>query len=667
MSYSSPASARDKQGDDLHFRRINTEKSITTQGAINSPLTPAIPKAKNPDLQESFEAAYKWGEKFNKRILLGIRKDKTAEESAQRRLELEKFRAKAPSYAPYQSQTDKSNPADRDVDDQLRIADEDCFRYLEQLIACVTAAAKPAETNTQGPALSALEAKVEQISEVVAKQAQQNQRLLDDNTNLRSSIISLEAAYNSMEAANNDLKTKYDALKSDHAALQLKSRSVDEKMDVLYSQRADLESETKEMRKKFDDLQFNTEKTFQSSREEMTGFTKTTSNSTESRKAAEAGLKECIDGIITRLDAFTADFNEMKDKLDELDMVTFNEMCDAWMSTEYNMKTQYEEYIRRCNRGDSSVDDTIQSLRREMDSLRDSQTNAPQVPKEGDAWLQTVEAIIDNKVAAAEEAINNQNREFCEKRDNEYADIIDGAAVRIIALEQGTLKRSEAEARFQLLEKRKATGSIPTARDPDPNLVERVTRLESNKVSHRVDRIDLDVGNLSRKLESLQGEVGQLVKREWVDLRLQEILPSVGMNPSFVDDVRELQRKLGVLEHAVLTLDTQFQNLSTKPLADQIVRLVSPGLEQRFGELETKASKLESKTKESDKIIFQHAEKLKTLAALLNSIIPSAKRTASPGQSEEPSKKRRLEANGRHPSPLQQQHQNDPSNQPQSS
>lgn len=592
-----------------------TLEKPSNQSATNSPLTPAIPKAKNPELQESFEAAYKWGERFNKRILLGIRKNKIVDEGAQRRLEFEKFRAKAPSYAPYQSQTDKSNPADREVDDQLRIADEECFRYLEQLIACITVATKPALTE-QDPALSALEAKVEQISKVVAKQTEQNQRLLDDNTNLRISISSLEAA-------NNDLKTKYDALKLDHAALQIKSCSVDEKTDVLQSQHAGLESKTTEMRKLFEDLQFSAEKTLQSSKEEITGLVKTTLDSSESKKAT--------DDIIARFDAFTTDFNAMKDKLDELDMVTFNEMCDAWVSTEYNMKTQYEEYIRRCGQGDSSIDGMIQSLRRD----------------------------VDVKIAAAEQAINNQNREFCEKRDNEYADLIDDASARITALEAEAVKRPEIEAHFQLLEKWKATGSNSTARDQNPNLAERVTRIESNKVSHRVDRIDLDVSNLSRKFESLQGEIGQFVKREWVDARVQELVQTVGIH-NFVKDVRELQHKLGALEHAILTLDSQYQNLNTKPLADQIVRLVNPGLEERFGKLENKTNNLESRANESDKTILHQAEKFKTLATLLNTLIPSAKRTASPGQSEEPSKKRRLEVNGRHPSPLQQQLQNNP-------
>ncbi|KAI1132352.1 hypothetical protein F5Y10DRAFT_219749 [Nemania abortiva] len=641
----SPASALPgKPGDGLHFRQMDatSQKSIAASSAILNPPTPIIPRAENPDLQEAFESAYKLGEKCNKRLLLRIRKDKSAQERAQRRLENEKFAAKAPAYPPYNGLADKFNATDRDFDDQLKVAEDEYARELEQLVARFTTA-KPTVINNQDSVAAALEVKVEQMSQLVAKQTDQirtlledhktllenhktllenNKSLVEDNKKSRDSISSLETNYNSIKSNYDDLKADYTALKSGHDVLESECRSSNHTIKTLQSQQANIDAENKSLRKQLMDRE-------------------------ESRKSFENGLESRITGI-------EATLSEIKEKVDELDMVSFDEICTAWVSKEYTLKTLYEEYRERCYRNEPSVDDALESLRQEVESLR---VGHSQSSTEAALTVQAVETIVSAKVAAAEQSISHETQTFCEGRDNILGDMIDSVSARIDVLENGA-KHAGLETRIRLLEQRKATGSTSTSSDKnhDPNFAAHVGRLDG--IGHRLDRIDLDVGELARKHETLENEVSQAKKRDWVDARLQESLNNFVANSGLLNDTKDLQRKIPALELAIKTLDSQFQNLTTKQLAEHIVRLTNPAFEQRLGKVEAKANQLESKAIGSDRTVSQLTEQLSSITVVLRSLTPHEKRVASPGHADEPSKKRKLEVNGRHPSPLQQQQRN---------
>ncbi|KAI8955193.1 hypothetical protein F4801DRAFT_378330 [Xylaria longipes] len=653
MSNNSPASVADKPGNELHFKRMNTvsEKLITTNSAIIDAPTTATPKAKIPELQEAFENAYKWGEKGNRRLLLRIRKNKVAQESAQRDLENEKYKSKAASYPPFHALSHKSNPADQTLDDQIKAAEDDYLRDLEQLVACFTTVAKPLANNHQDPAVTTLEAKIEQISQLAAKQTEQIQRLLEENDNSRNSVTSLETDFNSMKSSHSELEAKYSALKSDHEALQSKFRSYDDAIHALESKHVNIDAENQTLKKQLSELQSDTEKKISSSDAQLTELAKRTSDMADSRKMFERDFEQ-------RIEAKLHNYDELKEKLDELDLGIFNEVQDAWVSSAYNLKVQHEEYKERRSQNITSTDDALRSLRQEVDSLRSSRSDVSQPDRGSTLSIQEVEEIVHARVAAAEETINNKSRDYSEKKDDLYADMISGVEARLDALEQGALEPSRPDTRIQSLEQWKIASSAWMDQIRSSDLSARVSRLEGQRVGHRVDRIDLDVGDLGRKYEVLKGEVGQLVKREWVEVRLQELLNGIGMNPGLINDVKDLQRKIPAIELAIKTLDTQFQNLSTKQLAEYIVRLTNPALEQRLGKLEVRANQLETKTNGHDRSVNRHTEQLNALTDFLRSTVPGEKRTASPGHLDEPSKRRKLEANGRHPSPLQQLQRN---------
>lgn len=311
-----------------------SEKPIITNSAINDAPALVIPKANNPELQEAFENAYKWGEKCNKRLLLGIRKNKVAQESAQRDFENEKYKTKGASYPPFHALRHKSNPADQNLDDQIKATEDDYLRELEQLVARFTTVSKPAVDNHQDPVIKALEVKVEQISQLAAKQTEQIQKLLEGNNKSLDSVTSLSTDFSLMKSSHSDLEAKYGALKSDHETLQSKFRTCNDAIQSLESKQALIDAENQSLKKQLSDLQSDSEKKLESADAQLIQFTEEISDMADSRKKFERALEERTAGI----DAKLHDYDVFKEKLDGLDMAIVDEICDAWVDSAYTLK-----------------------------------------------------------------------------------------------------------------------------------------------------------------------------------------------------------------------------------------------------------------------------------------------------------------------------------------
>ncbi|KAI1734948.1 hypothetical protein F4680DRAFT_329758 [Xylaria scruposa] len=650
MSNASPASADDKLGNDLHLKRMNTEKPIATNSAIIEAPVSAVPKAKKPELQEAFEIAYKWGERSNKRLLLSMRKSKVAQERAQRDHENEKYKTKGAAYPPFHGLSHKSNPADQHLDDQFKAAEDDYRHHLEQLVAYFTTVPKPAVSNIQDPVIAALEAKVEQLSQLATKQNEQIQELREGNARAGNSVGSLETDIISLKSTHSDLEAKYSALKSDH---ETKFRSYNDTIHALESKQVILDAENQSLKEQLSDLQSNTEKKVGSFDAQLAELAKKTSDIAESGNVSQSSLQKRI----TAVEAKSHDYDEFCSQLDELDLTLLNQISDAWVSDVYNLKAQHEEYKERRGQDNPSITNELRSLRQDLKSLQ-SKLPAVSQPDSGLAMSNSkVEDLVHAGVAAAEERIIQNNRIYNEKKNDHISGLLGDFGKRLNAVVRGTPDHSQFETRIESLEQWKNSSSpwVDQARGLD--LSERVTRLEGQRIGHRVDRIDLDVGELDQKYKALKGELGQLVKQESLELRLQELLNSVSVNPGLDNDVSDLQRKVIAIDHAVKTLDIQFQNLSTRQLAEIIVRLTVPALEPRFVKLETRSAQLEFKASKHDIAIIQHRDQLNVLLNPTRPVVPGEKRIASPSQYDDPSKRRKLEVNGRHPSPLQQQQQ----------
>ncbi|KAF2967132.1 hypothetical protein GQX73_g6449 [Xylaria multiplex] len=623
--------APEKSSDELQFKRINVDKHLATNSMSGTAPAPVMPKAKNPELQDVFENAYNLGEKSNKRLLLSMRKKKAVQENAQRQLEKEKFEKSAKSYAPFIGQSNRFNTIDSTLDEQFEAADDDYRHTLERFVACLALMSQPPATNTQDPAIAVLEAKLEQVSQLMAEQTEQIQSLLKENK-------------------------KYSALKSDHDALQLNVRALEDTILHLQSQHTNTDSENKSLRKQLEDLQSNTKENLKLSQSQLNELRNQFTKATEDLNSFKVGLENRITGIEAKLDDFT-DYDDVKRKIDELDVVTVNEVCSTWVDND--LKTKLEEYSLH-RQDDSSTQEAVRSLRQEVNSLQDSYAAISRPDKRIDLSMETIEAAISTKISAAEKSMSEDVEKLCQGRDDIYGGFIDDAIARIAVLEHGTPKHEGLEKRVQSLEEWKVEHTASVDRNQSPTLADRVTQLEGKKFGHRVDRIDLNVGDLNRKYETLAGKI---VTSEWVDHRVRELFDGVHLDS--INDAKVLQHKIlamenaiKTIEHATRTLDGQFQNLSTKQLAENIVQLANPGIEQRLG-------RLESKTNHHDGIVSRHTDQLGQFLDLVRAWKPGEKRTASPSHLDEPSKRRRLETNGRHPSPLQQQQQlNSPSRHP---
>jgi len=692
----------------------NTDLDILGKSAINGTTenssTTAIPKAKNSELQEVFECAYRWSEEYSKRILLNIRKTQSARENNQRRYENDKIQAKASRFSPYNEIGARFAQKDVDLDHQLRSSEENCLHELERLVSRLTSAkhaTKPVTTAAQDQTIATLEAKMTEISQIASKQAEQLQGLLKVDERSRQTMASLERSFDSIKTEHESLKDAYNSLKSDRDSLESRVNTLDQSLQSLLSQQVKTENENKSLKQQLRNIQTGADKALEArllklaqkstppvSQAELTqgkmdlaALETKLNNIDTSRKRVEAGLgeqiknmeadfhermrgvetglgerieniqrgfNEQIGGVNSKLKDFD-DYEDIKEKLDELDIVTLNEVCEAWVSSDYNLKTQYDEYRDRHRQVNSSSDADGQLPHEGADLQPTDQVNANTTLSS-----EQIEAIVTAKVTAeigaVEKSINEKTKKFCEQKDGVLAEIIEDGLARIATLEAAGASSSKLEARIQLLEQWKAATTWLDQKEAS-NIAERLGLLEGKSSGPRMDRIELEVSELSRKLDTIKIEVGQLVKREWVELRLQEALTGVTTGPGLLVQVKDLQAQIPALDQAIKVLDSQFQNLSTKQLAEHISRLINTSVEQRLAKLEAKASQLEGKASNTDKQVYQNLESLHQIHDLLERLTGGKKRTASPNIQDEMNKRRRLDVNGRHPSPLQQQQQ----------
>ncbi|KAK5637304.1 hypothetical protein RRF57_013016 [Xylaria bambusicola] len=610
----------DKPSDGLRINRINiaTDKHIATNSSpAGNSTTITVPDAKNPKLQEAFQNAYSWGEKHHKRLLLRMRRDKLGQERYQHRQENEKFSRGAEKYAPYRDHVldEKFESIYRAVDEQIQAIEDEYRRDLEQLVSSLMTNLEPATVHCQDPLIAALEAKIEQVSEQAAKQAEQIQNLIEEN----KSLSTLKSEYDA-------LRSDHDALKSEHKALQSKICTCEDKTRILQSQEADMKSENESLGKQLKELRGLTK----DYNMKLAQVTKQSIDAAEAQKVFEIGLSDRMAGIEAKFDGFK-DYGDIKEKVDELDMSTLMEIYSAWGDNTYNLKTLLAEYSEHRDQNGSSISGTFRSLRQTVDSLRANPSNGLLSDEEMPLLIESIKKVVKPEIEAATTLITRESKFLCEGRDAIIAPMIDDLKARVAILE-APASHPELSKRIDSLEQWRVQLDPCLDRSQGLKLVERITLLEEGKFGHRIDQIDIAVSKLSQDYDALKSNVSQLPKHDWVE------------------GCKDSQRKLSALELAFVNLESKYQNLNTKLLAEQIVRLTNPGIEQRLGRLESKSDHFESKLSGSDKTAARQTQQIALLNETLQKIRAGEKRTASPSQLDEPGKKRRFEINGRHPS-----------------
>ncbi|KAJ3576689.1 hypothetical protein NPX13_g3617 [Xylaria arbuscula] len=587
LSNNSTAGLPDKPGDGLDLNRMDTAsaKHIATKSssAIASG-TPIKPMAKNPKFQEPLANVCKWGDKYYSLVRARMRRDKLALEEKQHKQELAKFSKNAKDYPPYRDcgLGDKYDEASRTINDQVKMLEDECLSTLEQVFASFANASKPVAVNHPDPHLAALEAKVERISVQASSQNKQIQSLLEENKSL--------------------------------SAL---------KIQALESQQKAINAENKGLKEQLQELQCQTEGKIKLHNIELAQLTKQLADVTEALKVSPIDLDGRVTGIETKFNDFK-DYVDIKEKVEELDLSLLDTIVSAWGDKEWNLKTLLAEYEEYRYQTGSSFSEALRVHNQAICSLQEIRTNATPSHQDPPPSFEMLEEAIDAKIEVAKRLINEKNEEYNEGRDNMIAVMIDNQGKQISTLDTRVRSLENAPRMEQSRE---------------PNLAERVSLLEGGNIGCQVDQTKVDVSKLSRDCEALIHDISQLPTRQWVDVRLLELLDNLGVYPRLTNEVRDFQQKLSVLEAGYLTLNQLYNNINTKHMAEYILKLVNPLFEQRLGKVEAKCGQLEVRAVGTDRIVSQYMEKHQ-----------------SPGQLEEPNKKRKHnEANSRHPSPLQQQ------------
>ncbi|KAI0389446.1 hypothetical protein F5Y17DRAFT_448950 [Xylariaceae sp. FL0594] len=667
-----------------------------------------VPRAKNPEIQDAFECAYKWAEAWSKRVIVIMRNAKSDRENSQRRHEYEQIKTKSSKFPPYTEIGTKFAQKDNDLHDLLRATEENYLQELERFAsrfaprsAPVPDAAKPLAVTAQAPAIAALEAKVAEISQLALNQAGQIQELLEAEARSRQASSALEKRFESIKSEHDSMKEAYISLKSERQALQSQMGALDEGLRSVQSQQTQAFNESRSFKQRLKNLQTGGDKAFEvrirnlvqesrpavsqaevpQNKVDVAGLETKLNEVDASRKRAEADLEEWIKkieagfqertqgieaGLGERIESVQSGFNErfgavdsklealadyedVKDKLDELDTVTLNELCEAWVSSDHNLKAQYEEYKAHRKRKDKSPAPVLGA----------SPQASGHVNANSALTSQQIESTVTSKLATAlagvEKATQDKIIEFCEQKDSMLVEIIEDGLARIAALETAKPPGDRFEARIQLLEQWKATTAWSDRKEIS-SITERLGLLESRS-KPRMDRIELELSELTQKLDTIKMEVGQLVKRDWVELRVQEALTGVTVTPGLSNEVSDALQRIAAVEQQIRVIDSQFQNLTTKQLAEHISKLINANWELRLAKLEGSSNQLHGK-------IGEHGTRISRLAELIQQlqdfVTGNKKRPLSPSiqnVQEEINKRRRTEANNRHASPLQQQQQ----------
>ncbi|KAI1403805.1 hypothetical protein F4819DRAFT_191997 [Hypoxylon fuscum] len=594
----------------------------------NSGVTRSIPKAKDPKLQGPFETLFKWNETQHERMLLKLRKEKLLREGHRRQHEYDRASNKVDDFAPFsefRKRFEESGKVEREnIDTQINDLDQRYLEDLEKVISSLTqesaeSAKLQAATAAQNSSVLALETKfaefekqaTEQQKEIANAQAQ-IQTLLGEreksteafNTvseyfkTLSEEFKVLKAEYNVLRPAHDILRRKYEELQPKHLALEQKVSNLD-------------------------------------STERVQGELDRVSNELQS-------FKTKMDGVETQVTTFM-------EKVEDLDMKTYNEILETW--TDYDFKNKV-----------ISNEKSAMNMRQDLGSFKESVT--AQFDKTG-ALIQemrkTFEAQSNNQASGqvsgdhqlAQEAIDNKFRAFGEAVKNtiiqsgdECADMVQEVTDR---MDKNDIRMDKVEAAFKTLEQPAASKDVNTTARSDhleqiatqqtqqgantKRLEGRIGALEGQRLGPRIDNVGVGLAELEKKIQILQqsNAGGGTVNP---DVILSIVKP----------DMDNARKRLEMLNLIVNQLDSRFNNLNSKEMAERILLRLDPYAqrnETRLAEVEKRVTQMWNKVVDIEGNVNLRLFKGSLKAA------DDGKRQISPDSPREgATKKRKLDTNG---------------------
>ncbi|KAI1341930.1 hypothetical protein F5Y15DRAFT_351858 [Xylariaceae sp. FL0016] len=575
-----------------------------------------VPKAKDPRLQDLFGQFWRWGEASQRRTEAKLRKDKMTAEAPLKKQELAKMTAKASSFGPFGDSTFRKKLSDSElaVNNQFETANEIYLKDLERLAAiCSSRFQTPPVRTLKDPSITKLEEKLEEVTNKAESQREEMLNILRETKQISDDRIA------KVESQNKELTISFQELKNDYQTVQNDNKILKDRIADLekIQQMAECTRPTEDAAPRVEFSQLETE-------------LKALSLESEAKrveyKKMEAGMVTASTQIAT--------LQRKVEPLEKLDIDTLEAVANNFI--DHPNVAKDVEKLKKFVEESSSVDSVDERLGREVQSLRDAIDSkaeilrrelrthsnvaiSTQVPTATDDH---VKALVRTEMVSLKGLMN----EHFQQSEELVSELIDGQTMRINQIEEtiGDLRNGVTNTEKWIV-----------AHSP------RVDELVGSAADHqlRLAWLSQELGGLDKSLE----ECRELIRAQ-NDTANHPILTTIKAE---VDDAR---KKLETVDFSLRTLDSQWSNLSTKHMAESILRQMDPyaqRTEKRVADAETRADRCERACQSLQKTV-------KNLHKAVDGFMTFAeKRPASPAQSlvDESTKKRKLEVNGRY-SPL---------------
>ncbi|KAI1461088.1 hypothetical protein F4805DRAFT_313021 [Annulohypoxylon moriforme] len=579
----------------------------------SSATTPLIPKAKDPNVQDVFDAAYKWNMILEDRALLKLRENKLLGEDQRRQAEISKIGGKVDEYAPYlefKQRFETSGKAERDdVFKQLANLDEQYAENLEKLVCAISSRAP---VNPQAAVQTASLSKLEAEFEKFQKQASEGQKqMAEAQAQIQKLSNDQEKSAEDFVALNQDfaeLKSKHTTLEFDYAALKSENSELKQKV-------ADLNSTKDSVKRVQDDVD----------------------------KLSQEFLS-----IKTKLDGMESKVHDLVEKVEDLDMETYNDILGAWVDHDFKKKVpDHGKFI-------AELQQSLQSFRESaMSRLDKSETLA----QETGAAVQVLEKARQATPHATNQATGDI-KAFVEEKVEEKFNSLNEVMQKVVADSGDVCAEMVDEVRLRIDNVQTTVNTLSLARVPskDPDTVRQIDALQ--QIMHQQGQ---NLRSFESRIESIEGQ--RLVNRiDRVVLHLAELENKVesnhnhgaGATNALIEIVRpevdDAKKRLDALELSIRVLDSQWSNLSSKQMAERILQQLDP-----YGQRnDARVAGVENEIIQLRNVLYNVEQKLaglfkdKKLADIVRLSPVDGKRHAS---SESPSeelmtKKRKLGSNG---------------------
>ncbi|CAJ2510982.1 Uu.00g066070.m01.CDS01 [Anthostomella pinea] len=661
---------------------LNNSPASSRNGLASARQTPiqpvfekSFPASATPAASPAMDSFRKMDEISKERNLLQHRKGKQQDEGRLSSRHMNKLESKANDFPPYSEFGARFQKSDSELDKQISAVDQKYHQSVKEFISAVESQAAAALQKQVAPSKDDLVAALEKKFDEFTRQATQKQQQMEDTWNKttqsnQEACSALETKLQSLTTEYGELGSKFETLQSEHASRSSENAALKEQINDLKLDLVLVIGKIATAESRIDSLPQSavSDTDFTQTKSAVEHLTTIVSNQADASRMFKENLSE----LSVKGQALANDSNRievtvqnLKAKVDNVDWNTIDEVSDAWIDHDLRGKIfSHETSIK-------SIEATTQALRRDLQSLQPAQDPIVQ-PSQGSAPSnQDFEALIDQKVKAVEQFLRGQITKYGENMDDTIGQMIEDLEGRVSTIETarastqgqpGALAQDpNIDARIANLEAQSRLNANALGPVSIHDIAERITVLEENKLGHRIDRIDLKMGEVIEHLRTWSRDITLL------DSRVTEHAAALnGKTAAFEStfqaqvkvNLEELHARVETVEQGVRSLNFQWSNMTTKQMAETILVQLTPHAlqtEARIHKVESQMQQVRTSFQQYEQGYADYIKNVKRVNDLLKAYYSAEKRTASPDQSvDEATKKRKLGLNGRH-SPMPQQ------------